>query len=162
MPDDVCSGYSFDIFLTLTSKQVHDKFYRNKNRPDWTEDQATGDDDESDVSPENVKLGKRYSTSTADTINMYDERIIPNDLIINLLEKLCYADVTYANYSAAILIFMPGIGEIRRLSDSLTEHKVFGSHDYWILPLHSTLSSENQSAVFDIPPPGIRKIVIGQ
>ncbi|EEB87124.1 hypothetical protein MPER_15655, partial [Moniliophthora perniciosa FA553] len=29
-----------------------------------------------------------------------------------------------------------------------------------VYPLHSALSSENQSAVFDIPPPGIRKIVI--
>jgi ATP-dependent RNA helicase DHX29 len=57
---------------------------------------------------------------------------------------------------------MPGMGEIRRLNDLLLEHPCFGLvEDFKIYPLHSTLSSENQSAVFDIPPPGVRKIVIG-
>ncbi len=27
--------------------------------------------------------------------------------------------------------------------------------------LHSSMSSENQAAVFGVPPPGIRKIVLG-
>lgn len=57
---------------------------------------------------------------------------------------------------------MPGMGEIRRLNDLLVEHKQFGSeNDFTIYPLHSTVSSEGQGAVFDIPPPGVRKIVIG-
>lgn len=65
-------------------------------------------------------------------------------------------------HSAAILIFMPGMGEIRRMNDVLTEHRRFGSEDEFIIyPLHSTVSSESQGAVFDIPRRGIRKIVIG-
>ena len=57
---------------------------------------------------------------------------------------------------------MPGIGEIRRMNDMLTEHKKFGSEDGFIIhALHSTISSENQGAVFDVPRGGIRKIVIG-
>lgn len=110
---------------------------------------------------ENVKLEKRYSSNTAATINLLDERLIPYDLIIRLLERICFEDAEYKSYSAAVLVFMPGMGEIRRLNDMLNEHPMFGaSADFKIYPLHSTLSSENQGAVFDLPPIGTRKIVI--
>jgi ATP-dependent RNA helicase DHX29 len=47
------------------------------------------------------------------------------------------------------------------MNDTLLEHPMFGDHTrFRILPLHSTVSSENQSAVFDVPGPGMRKIVI--
>jgi ATP-dependent RNA helicase DHX29 len=143
---------------------VHDKFYRSKARTDWSEDISTRDDDDDDDEDvqEHVKLEKRYSLETAATINFLDERLIPYDLIIRLLERLCFEDADYASYSSAILIFMPGMGEIRRLNDLLSEHASFGvSVNFRIYPLHSTLSSENQGAVFDIPPAGTRKIVIG-
>jgi ATP-dependent RNA helicase DHX29 len=57
---------------------------------------------------------------------------------------------------------MPGLAEIRRMNDHLSEHKLFGGAGFVIHPLHSTISSENQGAVFNIPPAGIRKIVIGE
>ncbi|KAF8973905.1 P-loop containing nucleoside triphosphate hydrolase protein [Flammula alnicola] len=145
------------------ARRLHDKYYKGKNRPEWTEDAPTIDDDDdssSDNQKTNVKLEKRYSPGTAITLNTIDERIIPYDLIIRLLEMICYEDQGYKSFSPAILIFMPGLGEIRRLNDLLAEHKVFGSNDFRIYPLHSTLSSESQGAVFDIPPPGVRKIVI--
>jgi ATP-dependent RNA helicase DHX29 len=54
-----------------------------------------------------------------------------------------------------------GLGEIRRLNDTLLEHPMFGDPSrFRVLPLHSTVSSEGQGAVFDIPAPGTRKIVI--
>lgn len=56
---------------------------------------------------------------------------------------------------------MPGLAEIRRLHDALSDHPSFGSDAFYIYPLHSTISSEDQSAAFNIPPPGVRKIVIG-
>ncbi|CCM00897.1 uncharacterized protein FIBRA_02943 [Fibroporia radiculosa] len=134
--------------------------HRGKARPEWSEDVTIGEDDE-DSMQENVKLEKRYSSSTAATINRLDERLVPFDLIIRLLEHVCLEDETYVPYSSAILIFMPGMAEIRRLNDMLMEHPAFASDDkFKIYPLHSTISSEHQGAVFDIPPPGIRKIVI--
>lgn len=140
---------------------VDDKFYRSKNRTDWSEDATTRDDDDDDTVQENVKLEKRYSTKTATTINNLDERLIPYDLIIRLLERICFEDGEYSSFSSAVLVFMPGMGEIRRLNDLLNEHPQFGSeNEFKIYPLHSTLSSENQGAVFDIPPEGVRKIVI--
>jgi ATP-dependent RNA helicase DHX29 len=43
----------------------------------------------------------------------------------------------------------------------LLEHALFGDvSSFWVMPLHSTVSSENQGAVFDVPPHGMRKIVI--
>lgn len=142
------------------ARRSHDKFY--KKRTDWSEDvtgTADDEDDQPDAAP--VKLEKRYSAHTTTTINLLDERLIPYDLIIRLLERICLDRSEYTAYSAAILIFMPGLAEIRRLTDVLGDHPVFGSEaEFKIHPLHSTISSEAQSAVFDVPPYGIRKIVI--
>ncbi|KAG6846023.1 hypothetical protein H0H87_011071 [Tephrocybe sp. NHM501043] len=144
------------------ARRQHDKFYQGKGRSDWTEESPNGDDDDDETVQENVKLEKRYSPETAATINLYDERLIPYDLILRLLERICFEDPQYVTYSAAVLVFMPGLAEIRRLNDMLTEHQSFGNnHLFKLHPLHSTLSSENQGAVFDVPPAGVRKIVIG-
>ncbi|KAI0824200.1 P-loop containing nucleoside triphosphate hydrolase protein [Trametes gibbosa] len=144
------------------ARRGKDKFHRNKARLEWTEDTAAADDDDDDVGQqENITLEKRYSSDTISTVNLLDERLIPYDLIVRLLEKICFEDPSYESYSSAVLIFMPGMGEIRRLNDILTEHRSFGSEDQFrIYPLHSTISSEQQGAVFDIPPFGVRKIVI--
>lgn len=85
---------------------VHDKFYRNKSRADWAE--AMPDDDEDSGEQQDVKLEKRYSPKTATTLNLFDERQIPYDLIVKLLERICFEDAHYQSYSAAILVFMPG------------------------------------------------------
>ena len=118
-------------------------------------------DHDDETAQRDVKLGTRYSPKTVSTINLLDERVIPYDLIMCLLEFVCFKPV-YAKYSPAILVFLPGIAEIRRLNDLLAEHAVFGSsYDFVIYLLHSSISSENQAAVFEVPPLGIRKIVLG-
>ncbi|KAJ7597184.1 P-loop containing nucleoside triphosphate hydrolase protein [Mycena floridula] len=141
------------------ARRQHDKFYNSKNRVDWSEDLMAPDDDEPDAVQESVKLEKRYSSATAATINLFDERLIPYDLIIRLLEKICFEDAAYLPFSAAVLVFMPGLGEIRKLNDLLMEHTAFqNQNQFKIYPLHSSI--ENQGAVFDIPPFGVRKLVI--
>ncbi|KAF8337940.1 P-loop containing nucleoside triphosphate hydrolase protein [Cantharellus anzutake] len=130
---------------------------------EWTEDSPDPEDDEegTSTSASPLKLEKRYSSETKKTVDLFDERNIPYELIIRLLERICLQDPNYAHYSAAILVFMPGMNEIRRLLEMLSEHDEFGVEEFYrVYPLHSTISSENQSAVFDIPPPGVRKIVI--
>lgn len=131
---------------------------------EWSEDLLREDEEEgSDGTHDATKLqAQRYSPSTVATMNLLDERMIPYDLIIRLLETICFGDPSVIYMSSAFLLFMPGLGEIRRLNDMLSEHPRFGSSDeFHLYPLHSMISSENQSAVFDIPPLGIRKIVIG-
>lgn len=53
--------------------------------------------------------------------------------------------------TGSILIFLPGIAEITSLLDQLNYHHEFGKRlgKYLLLPLHSSLSSEEQSAVFE-------------
>ncbi|XP_006454441.1 hypothetical protein AGABI2DRAFT_182424 [Agaricus bisporus var. bisporus H97] len=144
------------------ARRLHDKFYRGKKHSDWTEETAQADDDDDDEEgAKDIKFEKRYSQETTTTLNLFDERFIPYELIIRLLEKICFEDVKYNAYSSAILIFVPGIGEIRRINDALNGHPRFGSdEEFKIYPLHSTLSSENQNSVFEVPLAGIRKIVI--
>ena len=148
---------------TLRFLAVNNTFSRGKNAQEWSEETAGTNlsDHDDEAAPRDVKLGTRYSPKTVSTINLLDERIIPYDLIMRLLESVCFT-AAYAKYSSAILVFLPGIAEIRRLNDLLAEHAIFSSsHDFVIYLLHSSISNENQAAVFEVPPPGIRKIVLG-
>lgn len=58
-----------------------------------------------------------------------------------------------------LLVFMSGIQEIMSLAEALKE---YADHkkNWVILPLHSTLSVDEQDKVFDIPPEGVRKCII--
>jgi ATP-dependent RNA helicase DHX29 len=163
MPVRFCINFHTKRPLHQFVVLVYGRFRRSKSRREWTEDNATAEDDDGEETVmQDVKLEKRYSAETAATINLLDERQIPYDLILRLLECICFDDVLLRRHSTAILIFMPGMGEIRRMNDMLTEHKRFGSEDEFIIHvLHSTVSSENQGAVFDVPRQGIRKVVIG-
>lgn len=62
----------------------------------------------------------------------------------------------------SILIFLPGFAEIQTVHDTLNESTVFGHRagNYLIVPLHSTLTNEEQAKVFQKAPSGKRKIVL--
>lgn len=99
-----------------------------------------------------------YSKQTRQTLAGYDEYRIDFSLVVKLIEKVAHQS-QYKDYSKAILVFLPGIAEIRQLNDMLLGHPAFGK-GWQIFPLHSTFSSEDQQAAFEIPPQGIRKIVL--
>lgn len=120
------------------------------------------DDDDEDPDgqgPSTGSLGKAYRSKTIDTLGRMNEYVINHDLIIKILERVCL-EKDLEPYSAATLIFMPGLAEIRKCHDMLADHPTFGGSGFQLFPLHSTISSENQGAVFHVPPPGVRKIVI--
>lgn len=72
--------------------------------------QNNEDDDDEESIPGVVKLqGQRFSSSTVTTMDLLDERQIPYELIILILEKMC-SDYTVMHLSSAFLIFMPGLG----------------------------------------------------
>jgi len=100
----------------------------------------------------------RYSAKTRSTLAQMDEYRIDFDLIVQLIAKIA-SNADYTFYSKAVLVFLPGIAEIRMLNDLLMGEPFFAK-DWLIYPLHSSIATEDQEAAFLLPPPGIRKIVL--
>jgi ATP-dependent RNA helicase DHX29 len=97
-----------------------------------------------------------YSVQTRNTLAEYDEYQIDYQLIVKLIRMVLTQQV-YAYYRNAILVFLPGIGEIRDLHTMVLDE--FGP-ECLIYPLHSSISSEEQQQAFVVPPPGVVKIVL--
>ena len=51
--------------------------------------------------------------------------------------------------------------EITKAIDEMNKKEFFQSPAVRVLPLHSSLSTKDQTAVFEVPPEGVRKIVVG-
>eukprot|EP00092_Neocalanus_flemingeri_P073805 GFUD01091162.1.p1 GENE.GFUD01091162.1~~GFUD01091162.1.p1 ORF type:complete len:1281 (+),score=425.03 GFUD01091162.1:331-4173(+) len=64
--------------------------------------------------------------------------------------------------TGSLLVFLPGMQEIMTLYDQLSSHPRLGTKagKFLLVPLHSSLSSEEQQLVFSKPKAGVRKIVI--
>lgn len=126
---------------------------------DLDEASSSADERNGDEGSASNSLRQRYDPKTIETLDRMDEFVINHDLILSIIERVCLSP-DMEPFSAAILVFLPGIQDIRKLTDILLSHRVFGSTSFIVSPLHSTLSSEEQSAVFNIPPQGVRKIVV--
>lgn len=99
-----------------------------------------------------------YKPKTRAIIASYDEYRVDYALITNLVLLIASHEM-YTKYSRAVLIFMPGIAEIRRLHHTFLAHPSF--HAGWSFNLlHSSFASEDLEAAFKPPPFGTRKIVI--
>lgn len=122
---------------------------------------------------------KKYSRQTRKMIKRMDEKKINYDLILELLDHICLPKKSKTETETkddkqyeletkgfnipdkgAILVFLPGMNEIRKIYDLVSSHSVFGDpKKFLLIALHSALSSEHQERAFDIPPEGVRKIV---
>lgn len=126
------------------------------------EDAATAavDEDANDDDAQEKGTGELngYSKRTQNTLANYDEYRIDYSLIVKLIEKIGHS-AQYQDFSKAILVFLPGIAEIRQVNDMLCGHPRFAK-GWRVFPLHSTFSSEDQQAAFEVPPHGTRKIVL--
>lgn len=107
-----------------------------------------------------------------------DEQVINYDLIEDVLNLLLLREQnnqtlvapkvddensSFSNTSqdGATLIFLPGFGEIRRLSEQLKGSRSFGnSLKFDIILLHSTLSPQDQRRAFKPSSKGCRKIIL--
>lgn len=97
-----------------------------------------------------------YSEETQQNLRKLNEDIIDYDLLEDLV---CYIDETHPE--GAILVFLPGVAEIEMLLDKLSASYRFGGpSSEWLLPLHSSIASEDQRKVFLRPPDNIRKVII--
>jgi ATP-dependent RNA helicase DHX29 len=111
-----------------------------------------------------------YKMSTRRSMDRVNEEIINYDLIedtLNLL--LAYpernssllppdgADLS----TGSVLVFLPGLGEIRSLTERLQGSRTLGKSGLFeVIPMHSTLSSRDQRRAFLPPKAGCRKIIL--
>ncbi|XP_059143373.1 putative ATP-dependent RNA helicase DHX57 [Physella acuta] len=100
-----------------------------------------------------------YSQSTIKALHQTDMDKINYDIIILLLHWIKSGEHEFPDVGA-ILIFLPGFAEIQTLYDMIKTSPEFGQSKYNIIPLHSTLSSYEQNAVFVKAKEGVTKIVI--
>ncbi|KAK3942928.1 ATP-dependent RNA helicase DHX29 [Diplogelasinospora grovesii] len=130
---------------------------RNQEKVTELDDDMEAEIDNSSK-PELIKTLKQYSPRTRNTLTQMDEYQIDFDLIVQLISRIA-TDPSYMPYSKAILVFLPGIAEIRTLNDLLLGDRSF-AENWLVYPLHSTIATEDQEAAFLVPPPGMRKIVL--
>jgi ATP-dependent RNA helicase DHX29 len=100
----------------------------------------------------------QYSAKTRNTLAQIDEYRIDFDLIVQLISKVAN-EAALIPYSKAILVFLPGIAEIRTLNDMLLGNPDF-YRSWLVYPLHSSIATEDQEAAFLVPPQGMRKVVL--
>eukprot|EP00928_Gymnodinium_smaydae_P086328 TRINITY_DN7037_c0_g1_i2.p1 TRINITY_DN7037_c0_g1~~TRINITY_DN7037_c0_g1_i2.p1 ORF type:complete len:1445 (-),score=346.07 TRINITY_DN7037_c0_g1_i2:206-4540(-) len=105
---------------------------------------------------------------------IYDVLCAPNDwidyeLVVKLVEHIDVREASSqevlpedgsgtASAKGAVLIFLPGMGEIRQLAQKLKGSRFARSWN--VLLLHSTLPQHEQQQVFQRPPSGQRKIIV--
>ncbi|XP_012544435.2 probable ATP-dependent RNA helicase spindle-E [Bombyx mandarina] len=92
--------------------------------------------------------------------------------LLNAFEQIDKQEDNYMDRSEAdlpsVLIFLPGINEIEDLYSSLTDHDLrtkvadleCANYKWWVLPLHSTITADEQVRVFQRAPLGHRKIIL--
>ncbi|TKA52114.1 hypothetical protein B0A49_11936 [Cryomyces minteri] len=159
-PIVVVPGRTFPV----QAKYLEDAIELTDHTPDGDHQSFTNEvEDHEDIVADGASSGipnqlTSYSPKTRNTLSKYNEYQIDYSLIVKIIEKVAYAPL-YSKYSRAVLIFLPGIAEIRQLNDMLHGHPSF-SQGWLVYPLHSTIASEDQQQAFLVPPPGVRKIVI--
>ncbi|KAG0126671.1 hypothetical protein HOY82DRAFT_542403 [Tuber indicum] len=152
--------YYLEDAIRLTQFTVEDDARGSRNQSVWEDN-----DEEAEVKGITALVGdlQDYPPEIKDTLSRLNLHHINYELIVRLIDFVG-SSPEYVDYSKAILIFMPGFAEIRRLNDMLIAHPTFGNNrgdgGWLIYPLHSTIASEDQEAAFSIPPSGMRKIVI--
>ncbi|OBT97212.1 hypothetical protein VE01_04649 [Pseudogymnoascus verrucosus] len=152
------TSYYLEDAVELTGYSL-DNGSQNKRYTDLDDDAELEDAPTSEkTKAENTKLLRGYSAKTRNTILQMDEYRIDFELVAQLIAKIA-TDERYVPFSKAILVFLPGIGEIRQLNDILLGLPTFRT-DWYVYPLHSSIASEDQEAAFLVPPPGTRKIVL--
>lgn len=120
----------------------------------WGTDDVWRGDENPDYDP---ALFENNSNLTNRNLSRIDESIIDYDLIETLL-----GHVDDEAPAGAVLIFLPGIGEVTSLIDRLSANPRFAPRHrkHRLVPLHSALNAAEQREAFKVYPDGVRKVVV--
>ena len=79
----------------------------------------------------------------------------------------CFACVRVCLILSHVYNILPGLAQITNFHDRLRHHidpstgeSVAEAHRLWVLPLHSSVTAVEQRKVFDLPQPGMRKVIL--
>jgi len=81
-----------------------------------------------------------------------DPEKINHDLVAGLVN---YLHLSETDRKGSILIFVPGIADIRNC-----QRKLENINNLWVVSLHSTVAASEQRLVFQKPPANMRKVVV--
>jgi HrpA-like RNA helicase len=109
-----------------------------------------------------------YQITTQRSMDRVDEKVLNHDLIEDVLLLLTSSEndsiMTPSGINpsdGAFLIFLPGMAEIRSMTNRLTASRFFGNKNkFEVIPLHSSLSPQEQKRAFAKPRMGCRKIIL--
>jgi ATP-dependent RNA helicase DHX29 len=125
-------------------------------RSGWGDDEA----DREPLNPHyNAELYASYPSNVRRTLSRLNESAIDYDLIEEVVELIDNSS-DKDDVDGAILVFLPGMGEISTLADRLMESRAARDGKRWIIQLHSNSPAAEQRKAFKVPPRGVRKIVI--
>ncbi|CAO3668843.1 unnamed protein product [Umbelopsis ramanniana] len=100
-----------------------------------------------------------YSESTVKALEPYrNQDSIDYELIASTVKYITENDVKMENGLGAILIFLPGVMEIKRCLEMIDDY-LPNKSSFELFPLHAGLSSQEQARVFKSVPRTVRKIV---
>lgn len=101
---------------------------------------------------------------------VWEEPTISNEMYLAAIKIIILCDRLDVQNSIAaedptdvkptILIFLPGVFEISRMYEHIKKWKNISDSKQHIIPLHSTISHEEQQKVFRATPAGTRKIIL--
>lgn len=105
---------------------------------------------------------RNYPRAVCKSLFLMNPMKINPEMIESVLRYIVDSDLSKWPDEGSILIFLPGFAEIQLVHDTLNDSSVFSPRvgKYIIVPLHSTLSNEEQALVFRKAPHGKRKIVL--
>ncbi|XP_066597758.1 ATP-dependent DNA/RNA helicase DHX36 [Prorops nasuta] len=97
----------------------------------------------------------KYSRHVTDQLKNPKSEELNIDLVEEVARHICKT-----KGPGAILIFLPGITDIVKLSKKMLENGHYPHNRYIIYPLHSRMPTIDQKLIFKEPPEGVRKIII--
>ncbi|KAL8653236.1 MAG: hypothetical protein Q9210_002216 [Variospora velana] len=159
-------GRTFPVEIKYLEDALEETRFTNSGKsplPTYIDDEDDEDaDGDVNKGEQRTKDGRAtlagYNPRTRSTIAYWDEYHINYDLVVSLLEMIA-SKPKFSGFSKAILVFLPGIAEIRRLNDMVAGQGIF-SHGWDIHVLASSIAIEEQERAFSIPTSGRRKLVI--